>query len=74
MRREETLDAEWFADNLSLLIEKAAMGEHSEVIRQLRRIVPTYNCRPFRRYHTAPTMDALAELDSMRGADAKVVA
>ena len=66
VRREEALDAEWFADNLALLIEKAAMGEHSEVIRQLRRIVPTYNCRPVRRYHTAPTMDALADLDSMR--------
>ena len=36
---KEALDAEWFADNLALLIEKAAMGEHSEVIRQLRRIV-----------------------------------
>jgi FlaA1/EpsC-like NDP-sugar epimerase len=66
VRREEALDAEWFADNLALLIEKAAMGEHSEVIRQLRRIVPTYNCRPVRRYHTAPTIDALADLDSMR--------
>jgi FlaA1/EpsC-like NDP-sugar epimerase len=60
VRREETLDAESFADNLALLIEKAAMGEHAEVIRQLRRIVPTFNCRPVgRRYGSPPTQPAI---------------
>jgi FlaA1/EpsC-like NDP-sugar epimerase len=46
VRRTEAVDADWFADNLAALIEKAAMGQHPDVIRQLRKLVPTFNCRP----------------------------
>jgi FlaA1/EpsC-like NDP-sugar epimerase len=54
VRRNEEVDAEWFADNVATLVSKAAMGRHSDVIRQLRRLVPTFNARPVgRRYHSA---------------------
>ena len=57
VRRDEAIDADWFADSLSTLIEKAMMGQHGEVIRQLRRLVPTFNCRPVgKRYHSAETV------------------
>ena len=53
VRVPETLDAVQFADSLAMLTKKAALGQHSEVIRQLRRIVPTFNCRQVgRRYHS----------------------
>jgi FlaA1/EpsC-like NDP-sugar epimerase len=58
-RRSETIDADSFADNLATLIEKAAMGQHADVIRQLHRIVLMSNGRPIgRRYHTAETIGA----------------
>ena len=58
VRQQDTLDTDTFADNLAVLIEKAMAGEHGEVIRELRRIVPTFNCRPVgRRYHTADPTD-----------------
>jgi FlaA1/EpsC-like NDP-sugar epimerase len=58
VRSKDTLDGEWFADTLAVLIEKAMLGDHGEVIRQLRRIVPTFNCRPTgKRYHTVDEID-----------------
>ncbi len=54
VRRNEAIDTDWFANNLAMLIEKAAMGQHADVIRHLRKLVPTFNCRPVgRRYHSA---------------------
>lgn len=48
-----TMDADRFEDSVAALIEMAALGQHGEVIRHLRRIVPTFNCRPVgRRYHS----------------------
>jgi FlaA1/EpsC-like NDP-sugar epimerase len=62
VRRTEAIDSDWFADNLATLIEKAAMGQHADVIRQLRRLVPTFNCRPVgRRYHTVETIGAVPQ-------------
>jgi FlaA1/EpsC-like NDP-sugar epimerase len=58
VRHKDTVDGEWFSDTLAVLIEKAMLGDHGEVIRQLRRIVPTFNCRPTgRRYHTSDSPD-----------------
>jgi FlaA1/EpsC-like NDP-sugar epimerase len=63
VRRTEVVDADRFADNLATLVEKATMGHHAEVIRQLRRVVPTFNCRPVgRRYHTAETIGTVPPL------------
>jgi FlaA1/EpsC-like NDP-sugar epimerase len=62
VRCNEAIDSDWFADNLATLIEKATMGQHAEVIRQLRRLVPTFNCRPVgRRYHTAEAVGAVPQ-------------
>jgi len=64
VRRNEAIDFDWFADNLATLIEKATMGQHAEVIRQLRRLVPTFNCRPVgRRYHSAETVGAVPQFN-----------
>jgi FlaA1/EpsC-like NDP-sugar epimerase len=41
-----TIDHDHFEDSVAALIEMAALGQHGEVIRHLRRIVPTFNCRP----------------------------
>ena len=60
VRPAETIDAQEFADRLGSLIDKASLGQHGEVIRELRRIVPTFNCRPVgRRYSTRPSEPAL---------------
>jgi FlaA1/EpsC-like NDP-sugar epimerase len=48
-----TIDVDRFEDSVAALIEMAALGQHGEVIRHLRRIVPKFNCRPVgRRYHS----------------------
>jgi FlaA1/EpsC-like NDP-sugar epimerase len=73
VRRNETIDADSFADNLATLIEKAAMGQHADVIRQLRRIVPTFNCRPVgRRYHTAETIGAVRQLGGVATTSSRI--
>ena len=41
-----TIDPDRFEDSVGALIKMAALGQHGEVIRHLRRIVPTFNCRP----------------------------
>ena len=46
VQRKDNVDPEWFADNLEFLIQKATLGQHVDVIRQLQRIVPTFNGWP----------------------------
>jgi FlaA1/EpsC-like NDP-sugar epimerase len=53
-----TIDADRFEDSVAALIEMAALGQHGEVIRHLRRIVPTFNCRPVGRRYQSKSSEA----------------
>jgi len=53
-----TIDADRFEDSVAALIEMAALGQHGEVIRHLRRIVPTFNCRPVGRRYESKSSEA----------------
>ena len=53
-----TIDADRFEDRVAAVIEMAALGQHGEVIRHLRRIVPTFNCRPVGRRYESKSSEA----------------